>query len=69
MSITLKPSLLLINGVYHMIRGLQNTAFVDRMMRAPPCVGDFRKAPMETKSKQKEVQFMNCKRSWTKRLL
>ena len=26
----------------------------------------FRKAPTESKSKQKEVQqFMNCKRSWT----
>ena len=43
---------------------LQNMAFVEKMMRAPPCVGTFRKAPTEAKSKQKEVQqFMNCKRS------
>ena len=45
-------------------RGLQNTAFVEKMARAPPCVRAFRKALTETKSKQKEVQqFMNCKRS------
>ena len=45
-------------------RGLQNTAFVDKMVRAPPCVGAFRKVPTETKSKQKEVQqVMKCKRS------
>ena len=55
-----------------MIRGLQNTAFVEKMIRAPPCVGVFQKssAPTDTKSKQKEVQkYMNCKRSLTKRLL
>ena len=26
-------------------RGLQNTAFVEKMMRAPPCVGAFQKSP------------------------
>ena len=26
-------------------RGLQNTAFVEKMMRAPPCVGEFQKSP------------------------
>ena len=50
-------------------RALQNTAFVKKMMTAPRVLELFRKAPTETKSKQKEVQFMNCKRSWTKRLL
>ena len=45
-------------------RGLQNTAFVEKMMRPSPRVGVLQKAPTETKSKQKKVQqFMNCKRS------
>ena len=26
-------------------RGLQNTAFMEKMMRAPPCVGAFQKSP------------------------
>ena len=26
-------------------RGLQNAAFVEKMMRAPPCVGAFQKSP------------------------
>ena len=26
-------------------RGLQNTAFVEKMMKAPPCVGAFQKSP------------------------
>ena len=25
--------------------GLQNTAFMEKMMRAPPCVGSFQKSP------------------------
>ena len=28
-------------------RGLHNTAFVEKMMRAPPCVGAFQKSPDE----------------------
>ena len=26
-------------------RGIQNTAFVEKTMRAPPCVGAFQKSP------------------------
>ena len=51
-------------------KGWQNTDFVEKMMKAPPCVGAFQKTSTVTRSKQKEVQqFMNCKRSWIKRLL
>ena len=50
--------------------GVQNTAFVDKMTRALPCRSFSEKPRRKLSQNQKEVQqFLNCKRSWTNRLL